>query len=74
VSQELTMAGISQGNSHYIITLETVVQGRTIARAASRRLPTAAARFQPGSGHVGFVVDRVARGQVFSEHFAFPCH
>jgi hypothetical protein len=29
----------------------------------------------PGSipGHVGFVVDKVALGQVFSEYFGFPC-
>jgi hypothetical protein len=27
----------------------------------------------PGSGQVGFVVDKVARGQVFSEYFGFPC-
>jgi hypothetical protein len=30
--------------------------------------------FQLGSVYVGFVVDRVALGQVFSEHFGFPCH
>jgi hypothetical protein len=29
--------------------------------------------FKPGSSHVGFVVDKVALGQVFSEHFGFPC-
>jgi hypothetical protein len=28
--------------------------------------------FQPGSGHIGFVVDKVALGQVFSEYFGFP--
>jgi hypothetical protein len=26
-----------------------------------------------GSSHVGFVVDKVALGQVFSEYFGFPC-
>jgi hypothetical protein len=30
--------------------------------------------FNPGSGQVGFVVDKVALGQVFSEYFGFPCH
>jgi hypothetical protein len=30
--------------------------------------------FEPGSGHVGFVVDKAARGQVFFEYFCFPCH
>jgi hypothetical protein len=29
--------------------------------------------FEPGSDHVGFVVDKVALGQVFSEYFGFPC-
>jgi hypothetical protein len=28
--------------------------------------------FKPGSGQVGFVVDKVALGQVFSEYFCFP--
>jgi hypothetical protein len=46
--------------------------GRAIAQAASRWLPTAAAEFEPGSGQVGFVVDKVALGQVFSEYFGFP--
>jgi hypothetical protein len=30
--------------------------------------------FNPGSGQVGFMVDKVAPGQVFSEYFGFPCH
>jgi hypothetical protein len=29
--------------------------------------------FEPGSGHVGSVVDKVGLGQVFSEYFGFPC-
>jgi hypothetical protein len=28
---------------------------------------------EPGSGQVGFVVDKMALGQVFSEYFGFPC-
>jgi hypothetical protein len=31
------------------------------------------ARIDFGSGQVGFVVDKVALGQVFSEYFGFPC-
>jgi hypothetical protein len=27
--------------------------------------------FNPGSGHVGFVVEKVKLGQVFSEYFRF---
>jgi hypothetical protein len=29
--------------------------------------------FKPESGQVGFVVDKVALRQVFSENFGFPC-
>jgi hypothetical protein len=29
--------------------------------------------FKTGSSHVGFVVDKVALGQVLSEYFGFPC-
>jgi hypothetical protein len=29
--------------------------------------------FDPRSGHVGFVVDKVVLGHVFSEYFCFPC-
>jgi hypothetical protein len=47
--------------------------GRATAQAVSRWLPTPAAGFKPGSGQVGFVVDKVALGQVFSEYFGFPC-
>jgi hypothetical protein len=42
--------------------------GRAVAQAVSRWRPG----FEPGSGHVGFVVDKVALGQVFSEYFGFP--
>jgi hypothetical protein len=47
--------------------------GHAIDQAVSRLLPTAAARIRAWSGHVGFVVDKVALGQVFSEYFGFPC-
>jgi hypothetical protein len=46
---------------------------RAIAEAVSRWLPTAAARVCARVGQVGFVVNKVASGQVFSEHFGFPC-
>jgi hypothetical protein len=44
-------------------------KGRAIAEAVSRWLPTAAARVW----QVGFVVDKMAPGLVFSEYFGFPC-
>jgi hypothetical protein len=47
--------------------------GRAIAQAVSRWLPTAAARERVLSGHVGFVLDKVALGQVFSEYLGFSC-
>jgi hypothetical protein len=43
-----------------------------MAQAVSRWLPTAAARVQTRVGQVGFVVDKVALGQVFYEHSGFP--
>jgi hypothetical protein len=49
---------------HYIAT-----KGCAIAEAVSRWLTTAAARVW----QVGFVVDKVVSGQVFSEYFGFPC-
>jgi hypothetical protein len=51
----------------------TVTEGRAIAQVVSRWLPPQRPGFEPGSGHVGFGVDKVALGQVFSEYFGFPC-
>jgi hypothetical protein len=39
----------------------------------SRWLPTAAAWVRARAEHVGFVVDKAALGQVFSEYFGFLC-
>jgi hypothetical protein len=47
--------------------------GRAIAQAVSRCFPPRRPGFDPGSGQVGFVVDKVALGLVFSEYFGFPC-
>jgi hypothetical protein len=51
--------------SHLNVKLpnEIFSSGRAIAQAVSQA---------PGSGQVGFVVDKVALGQVFSENFSFP--
>jgi hypothetical protein len=35
--------------------------------------PTRRLGFEPKSGHVGFVVDKVALEQVSSEYFGFRC-
>jgi hypothetical protein len=48
-------------------------RGRAIAQAVSRWLSTAAARVRArGSGHVEFVVDKVALGQVRVLRFPLP--
>jgi hypothetical protein len=47
--------------------------GHAIAEAVSRWLPTAAVRVRDRVWQVGFVVDKVAPGQVFSEYICFPC-
>jgi hypothetical protein len=49
------------------------MKGRAIAEAVSRWLPTAATRVRARVWQVGFVVDKVASGQVFPEYFDFPC-
>jgi hypothetical protein len=43
--------------------------GHVIAQAVTRQLPTVAAELNRKSGHVEFVVDKVALEQVFSEYF-----
>jgi hypothetical protein len=45
---------------------------RAIAEAVSRWLPTTAAQVRAQVWQVGFVVDKVASGQVFSEYFSSP--
>jgi hypothetical protein len=35
-------------------------------------IPPCQLQFNPGSGYVGSVVNKVAMGQVFSEYFSFP--
>jgi hypothetical protein len=50
----------------------TAWAGRTISQAVSRWLLTAAARVRARVWQVGFVVDKVALGQVFSKYFVFP--
>jgi hypothetical protein len=54
--------------------LESIIQqGRAVAQAVIRWLPTAAARVRVRAEHVGFVVDEAALEQVFSKYFCFPC-
>jgi hypothetical protein len=46
--------------------------GRAIAEAVSSCLLTAAARVRARVWQVGFMVDKAASGQDFSEYFGFP--
>jgi hypothetical protein len=41
-------------------------------RRLAAGLPPRRPELEPGSGHVGFVVDKEALGQVFSDYFRFP--
>jgi hypothetical protein len=47
---------------------------RAIAQAVSRWLPRRRPVFEPGSGHVGFVVDKVALRQVSLSTSVFPAN
>jgi hypothetical protein len=58
---------------HIKLRSKSVTKCRAMAQAVSRRLPITALGFDPRSDHVGFVVDKVALGKVFSEYFGFPC-
>jgi hypothetical protein len=49
-----------------------LLKGRAIAEAVNRWFPTAAARVRARIWQVGFVVNKVASGQVFSKYFSFP--
>jgi hypothetical protein len=62
--------------SHYFDSFSkyrSYLVGRAVAQAVIHWLPTAAAQVRAGSGHLEFVVEKVALGQVFSEYFGFPC-
>jgi hypothetical protein len=57
----------------HIYTIYTITStDHTTAEVVSRWLPTVAARVHAWVWQVGFVVDKVASGQVFSEYFGSP--
>jgi hypothetical protein len=63
-------------SSHGLISASSPRSGKRAVPQFSRLIPGFPPRrpgFEPRSGHVGFVVDKVALGQVFSEYFDFPC-
>jgi hypothetical protein len=47
-------------------------KGRAVAQRLDAGFPPRRPGFASGQ-HVGFVVDKAALGQVFSEYFRFPC-
>jgi hypothetical protein len=50
-----------------------IKKGRAIAQAVIAVFPPRRSGFEPKPGNVGFVVEKVVLGQVFSEYFGFPC-
>jgi hypothetical protein len=63
-----------QTSAAAILKLAQTSNGRASAQAVSLWLPTAVpSGFNPMSGHVGFVVDKVALGHDLSEYFGFAC-
>jgi hypothetical protein len=50
-----------------------LMKGRAIAQEDSRRVRPRRPGFEDRSGHVGFVVDKMALEQVSSEYFCFSC-
>jgi hypothetical protein len=57
-----------------MLTMRQEMNANTKAMQELQDLKSGQAKMIPGSGQVGFVVDKVAPGQVFSEYFGFPCH
>jgi hypothetical protein len=57
----------------HIHSFVQVQQRCDIAQVISRWLPTEATRVRARVWFVGFVLDKDAPGQVFSEYFGFPC-
>jgi hypothetical protein len=55
--------GLASHGSEAVPQLRLLVAGFLLRRPG----------FEPWSGHVGFVVDKAALGQVFLEYFGFPC-
>jgi hypothetical protein len=80
--QEAVRADIKPENEKLIRRLQTENQNLSKelserlyseAQAVSCWLPTAAAQVRFRAEHVGFMVDKAALGQVFSQYFGFPC-
>jgi hypothetical protein len=64
-------------NYSAVADLHTLQITKASAKPQLKRLvagfPPRRPGLDPGCGQVGFVVDKVVLGQVFSEYFGFPC-
>jgi hypothetical protein len=56
-----------EADKEFVFIFEAVLEHRRLAAALSQRR----LRFDSRRVRTGFVVDKVALGQVFSEHFSF---
>jgi hypothetical protein len=59
-------------SSNHMATQIDTNAGRAVAQQLDAGFPPPWPRFVYGQ-HVGFVLDKAALGQVFSEYFGFPC-
>jgi hypothetical protein len=65
-----------KAQARHIVTGLSVQEGANLGLAVVQRLDAGFPPRRPGFAyghHVGFVVDKAALGQVFSEYFDFPC-
>jgi hypothetical protein len=62
----------SASHPGHITPGERALGGRDVAQRLDAGFPPRRPGF-PYGHHVGFVVDKAALGQVFSEYFGFPC-
>jgi hypothetical protein len=56
----------------FLVLIVRLLAGRAIAHVVFAGFPLRRPGFDPRSSHVGFVVEKVALGQVSSEYFGFP--
>jgi hypothetical protein len=73
MNKKISVLNATRDIVSFIFSLIMSSNGRAVAQAVSRWLPIARARVRVRAEHVGFVVDKVALGKVFSEYFGFPC-
>jgi hypothetical protein len=69
---QLKIIRMSMVYSQSHIAMLPVKKGRAVAQRLDAGFPPRLPGFAYGQ-HVGFVVDKAALGQIFSEYFGFPC-